>query len=74
MQIMKGTQILVLHCYHGPSTLGHRETVYLKLRAYTGKDTQVLWASPGQITPAYLFILLEINCIKSKNLSVYKCC
>jgi len=27
---------------HGPSTLGDTEIVYLKLRAYTGQNTQVL--------------------------------
>jgi len=37
---------------------GGRRTVYLEVRGYTGQDTQVLWASPGRSTPAYLFILL----------------
>jgi len=45
----------------GPSTLGGRKTVYLKVRAYTGQDTKVLWTSPGQSTPAYLFSLLDFN-------------
>jgi len=43
---------------HGTSTLRGRETVHLKLRAYTGHDTQVLWACLGLSTPANLFCLL----------------
>jgi len=46
----------VVYNNHCSQTLGGRETVNLKLRPYTGRDTQVLWASQGRSTPAfYLF-------------------
>jgi len=48
---------------HGPSTVGGCETDYLKVRAYTGQDTQVSWAGPVRSIPAHLLFSHQLLCI-----------
>jgi len=47
----------------GPSTLGGRKTVYLNVRAYTGRDTQVLWTS--RIVRGRIYTSLSIYFIRN---------
>jgi len=49
--------VVIAHLWHGSSTQGGGETVYLLKLAYTSQDTQVLRACPvgGEHQPIYLF-------------------
>jgi len=62
---------LVCKARSADSGRGGRGTAYLKVRGYTGQDTQVLWGCPSGVHhPIYLFYwklkvrLLSLNIVQ----------